>query len=168
MISHARDVHHPEPVAECLLLEVAEAWVWDVLEAAITEELKQGLVVHCYNEIAAPEDEVASLVQGVSNSKSLPFHGGISGLSCVCEARAHQGDTPTLLAAEQLTGWALAVFLKQPEPDPVLAPVGGQAGWAVLVEDLNADPDALADVLFGGSEGFGKVTRPFKWGGGLE
>ena len=35
---------------------------------------------------AAPEDEVASLVQGISNSKSLPFHGGISGLCCVCEA----------------------------------------------------------------------------------
>ncbi len=55
MISHTRDVQHPEPVAEGLLLEVAEAWVWYVLEAAITEELKQRLVVYCYNEIAAPE-----------------------------------------------------------------------------------------------------------------
>ncbi len=75
------------------------------------------------------------------------------------EARTYQGDTPTFLAAEHVTGWALA------EPDPVLAPVGGQAGWAVLVEDLNTDPDALADVLFGGGEGFGKFARPFKWGG---
>ncbi len=130
--------------------EVAEAWVWYVLEAAITEELKQRLVVYCYNEIAAPEDEVASLVQGISNSN--PFHGGISGLCCVGEARAYQGDTPTFLAAEQDTGWALALFSKQQEPDPVLAPVCGKAGWAVLVEDLNTDPDALADVLFGGGE----------------
>ena len=36
-ISGARHVHHPEPVSQSALLQVAEPTIWDVLEAAITE-----------------------------------------------------------------------------------------------------------------------------------
>ncbi len=36
MVSHARDVHHPEPVAQGFLFQVAKAGVGDVLERAVS------------------------------------------------------------------------------------------------------------------------------------
>ncbi len=78
MVSHARDVHHPESVPQGLLLEVAEPWVGDVLEAAVAKEFEQWLVVHCDDEVAAPEDKVTGLIKGVCHSEGFPLHWGVS------------------------------------------------------------------------------------------
>ena len=74
------------------------------------------------------------------------------------KSRPDQGDAPAIPATEGIAGRALAVFLCEPEADPVLAPVRRQAGGAPFVEDLNSRSDTLAYVSFGRGEGFSQLV----------
>ncbi len=85
-VSRARDVHHPEPVPVGFLLQVPESRVWYVLEAAIPKDFQQWFVVHCYYEVAAPEDEVSGFVEGIYHGQGLPLDGGVSGLCSVSKS----------------------------------------------------------------------------------
>ena len=75
--------------------------------------------------------------------------------------RPDQGDAPAIPATERIAGRALAVFLCEPEANPVLAPVCRHAGGAPLVEDLNS----RSNVLFGRGEGY---SQHRKGEGGLQ
>ena len=48
-----------------IVLQIAEAGVGDVLERAISKQFERWLVVYCYLEVTAPEDEVPGFVEGV-------------------------------------------------------------------------------------------------------
>ena len=89
-------------------------------------------------EVVAAQYKVACLVEGVRYGKCFPFDGGVAGLRWVGESAANQGDSPSLSAAEQVRGGALAVLLEKPVPYAVFGPVCGEAGWFGLV--IDGDP----------------------------
>ena len=84
------------------------------------------------------------------------------------EAGAHQCHSPSLPAAEWVGAPAVAVLLREPEPDTILAPVGGEACWASLVEDFDSFLDGLADVCFGCLQCLGQFVGPLERSGWLQ
>ena len=84
------------------------------------------------------------------------------------EAGAHQCHSPSLPAAERVGALAVAVLLREPESDTTLAPVGGEARWASLVENFDSSLDGLADVCLGCLQCLGQFVRPLERGGWLQ
>ena len=82
----------------------------------------------------------------------------------MCEPGPHKGHLPSVLAAEHLRGRALAVFLEQPVPDPVLAPIRGQACWPFLVEYANSLLDPGRNLELGRLKRFLDVVSPHELG----
>ena len=99
-------------------------------------------MVHCHDEVGTAKDKVAGLVKRINDSEGL--HRSVAGLCTGSESTSHQGDLPAGLAAKRVGGGAGTVFLEQPRPDSIFAPVSGEAGWLGLVEDLHPFMD-LAD-----------------------
>ena len=99
-------------------------------------------------EVAASQHEVPRLVQCVNDGEGLTFYGRVPGLCCVGESAADERDFPAGRAAEGFWAWATAVLLEEPVADPVLRPVGGQAGRFTLVEDSHAVFYLLGDDGF--------------------
>ncbi len=87
-VSHARDVHHPEPIPQGLLFEISETWIGYVLEATIAEELQQRLVVDCDG---APEDKMSGLVWGIGHGEGFALHRGVARLGRVREPTSPPG-----------------------------------------------------------------------------
>ena len=74
-------------------------------------------MIHCDGQVLASQDEVSCFVQCICYCQRFTFDWCVSGFSGVCESAAHQGDLPTLFAAEEVVGGAGAVFLEQPVTD---------------------------------------------------
>ena len=146
-------MHHPEPVAKRFLFQVAQSRIRDVFKRSVAKEFAKGLVIDCNDQVTAAEHEVASLVQGVCHGQRLSLDGRVPRLCWVGEAGSDECYLPPLLAAEDLEGWALAVLLEYPVPNPVFAPVSCQAGWTVLIEDPDSLLDPRTDLRLGGVKG---------------
>ena len=57
----ARDMDNLEVVSESFLLEMEKARVLNILKVFISKDAKQGLVVHCKDEVGAAKHEVPCL-----------------------------------------------------------------------------------------------------------
>ena len=155
-------MNHAKPISEGLLLDIAEAGIADLVDRAVPEDLEEWFVVYSDYQFAAPQYEVAGLVQGISHSQGLSFYWCVPGLSGVCEPGPDQRDLPARLAAEDVFSWAGAVFLKKPVAHAVLGPVGGEARGLVLVKNLHALLDLLCDDMLGVGERFCMGSGPFE------
>ena len=147
-----RLVHEPceTGISEGLLLDIAEEGIADLVDRAVPKDLEEWFVVYSDYQFAAPQYEVAGLVQGISQSQGLSW---VPGLSGVCEPGPDQRDLPARLAAEDVFSWAGAVFLKKPVAHAVLGPVG-RGTWACPCQNLHALLDHLCDDVLGVGERF--------------
>lgn len=59
----ARDMDHPEPISEGLLLQVPQAWVRDVFQDAITKDLQEWFVIDSEDEVCAAQNKGSGLIQ---------------------------------------------------------------------------------------------------------
>lgn len=67
-------------------------------QGAIAENPNEWFMVHGYEQISAPQDEVATSLKGFNDCQGLALDGCISGLGIVREPRPDKRDLPAILA----------------------------------------------------------------------
>ena len=86
--------------------------------------------------VAAAQYKESRFIEGISNSKGLPFHQGIARSRSMCEAAPNKGNFPTCVAAEGFNRGAMAVFLEEPESYACFRPICGKAHWFGFIKDV--------------------------------
>ncbi len=84
------------------------------------------------------------------------------------ESGPDQSDSPAVVTAEELSGWACTMFLKHSVANADLAPVSGYARGPVFLKNLHIPVDLLNDDLLGFLECFLVFCGPSEFRGWLQ